>query len=285
MKGRIVALDFGEYLVDVDTKIFHTRIGKTIRKKQVPIVGDYVELSPEGTMILSVYPRTTWMQRPRLANLDVLVIVNSLAEPSFSLPLLMMFMTFASYYHIPQALIFSKVDLGHLHDLDDTLTYLNQLDLPLFFFNKKSQEIDPKLFSFLAQKTVAFAGQTGVGKSSIINAIYPDVQRQIGSYSNALGRGRHETKEVRMVRFLSGFLVDTPGFSSIILPTLKHEFATLYPGFSRYTGTCKFSNCLHFEEPGCKIRSDVAAGFIPESIYETYRTLLLTCADKKEYAS
>jgi ribosome biogenesis GTPase len=283
MNGRIVALDFGHYLVDVNGSILSVGIAKTLRKKQQPIVGDYVTLSPSCDMIESINPRRTWIIRPRVANVDLILIVSSLVEPVFSRALLMMFMSFASYYSLPYALVFSKVDRGDLTPLQEILTYCQFHGISVFTFNKFAPNISEQLATFIRGKTVAFAGQTGVGKSSIINVINPDFQRQIGSYSEALGRGRHETKEVRMVPYQNGYIVDTPGFSSIILPTLKNELASMYPGFAYYVGQCKFANCLHLDEPGCKIKADVELGKIPLTIYETYVSLLESCLEKKEY--
>ncbi len=283
MNGRIVALDFGHYLVDVHGTIISVGIAKTLRRERQPIVGDYVILSASQTMIEAIEPRRTWIVRPRVANVDLMLIVSSLVEPNFSLPLLMMFMSFASYYSIPYAVVFSKVDRGDMRSVDDLVRYCQAHQISVFTFNKFAPHISNDLAVFIKGKTVAFAGQTGVGKSSMINSINPDFQRQIGTYSEALGRGRHETKEVRMVAHDDGYIVDTPGFSSIVLPTLKQELATMYPGFSASIGRCKFANCLHCDEPGCKIKEDVRQSIIPEPIYETYLSLLASCQEKKEY--
>ncbi len=283
MNGRIVALDFGHYLVDVHGTILSVGIAKTLRKERQPIVGDYVTLSSSHAMIETIEPRRTWIVRPRVANVDVMLIVSSLVEPIFSRSLLMMFMSFASYYSIPYAVVFSKVDKGDMRVAEDVVRYCQNHHISVFTFNKLDPYISSELAACIQGKTVVFAGQTGVGKSSIINRINPDFQRQIGSYSDALGRGRHETKEVRMVAHHDGYIVDTPGFSSIILPTLKHELAMMYPGFSSYIGQCKFANCLHHDEPGCKIKEDVQEGVMPETMYETYLLLLASCQEKKEY--
>lgn len=283
MKARIVALDFGKYLVDAEGNLLSVHLPKTLRNKQNPMVGDLVILNKTQTQIVEVLPRQTYLERPRIANLNHLFIVNSLVEPIFSFNLLMMFMSFAAYFELTMTIVFTKLDKASLTTYSVELAYLNHHQLDILTFNKY-QDFDAAPFlKRIKGKVVAFAGQTGVGKSSIMNALNPDFQRQIGSYSEALGRGKHQTKEVRMVPFASGFVADTPGFSSLVLPMFKHELAYLFPGFKTYLGQCKFANCLHLEEPGCKIKEEVDAGVLPQVVYQTYQKLSETCREKKEY--
>jgi ribosome biogenesis GTPase len=283
MNARIVALDFGNYIVDVNGRLHTVHLPKTLRMKYPPIVGDFVTLDVQLNQILEVHPRRTYLHRPRIANLDHIFLVNSLVEPDFSFNLLMTFMSFAAYYELTSTVVFTKLDKASLSDYPNEITYLKNLHVDMLTFNK-FEAIDTQLFmERIKGKTVAFAGQTGVGKSSLMNALNPNFQREIGSYSQALGRGKHETKEVIMVPFASGFLVDTPGFSSLVLPMLKSELAHLFPGFKRYLGVCKFANCLHLDEPGCKIKEDVSQGRVPLQVYQTYQKLLETCKEKKEY--
>ncbi len=283
MKARIVALDFGKYLVDIDGNIRSVHLPKTLRLKKKPIVGDVITLDETHSLILSIEERKTYLARPRLANLDHLFIVNSLVEPPFSFNLLMMFMCFATYHHIQKTILITKLDKASLTPYQEALDYLHSIGEDVVFVNRNQEQDRQKLIERMQGKVVAFAGQTGVGKSSLINLINPDFQRQIGSYSEALGRGRHETKEVKMVPFLTGYLVDTPGFSSLELPMLKKELAQDFPGFSAYVGTCKFANCLHLDEPGCTIKAEVKAGKIPVFVYETYQKLSETCLERKHY--
>ena len=283
MNTRIVALDFGDYIVEDNGILRTVHLPKTLRIKYPPIVGDLVVLDASQTQIIEVLPRRTYLHRPRIANLDHVFLVNSLVEPIFSFNLLMMFMSFAAYYELTTTVVFTKLDKASIEDYPIEMAYLNSLHVDTLTFDKsKGVDVQP-FIDRIKGNVVAFAGQTGVGKSSIINALNPNFQREIGSYSQALGRGKHETKEVRMIPFSSGYLVDTPGFSSLVLPMLKSELAHLFPGFKAYIGQCKFANCLHLEEPGCKIKEDVNKGSIPLLVYETYQKLLDTCKEKKEY--
>jgi ribosome biogenesis GTPase len=118
-------------------------------------------------------------------------------------------------------------------------------------------------------KVIAFMGQTGVGKSSLINQIDPDFKRAIGEYSSLLGRGKHQTKEVILLPYGGGFIADTPGFSSLELPIFKEDLAKYFPGFN-FPQTCKFTNCLHLSESTCCIKDKVKNGEISQENYQNY---------------
>ena len=117
-------------------------------------------------------------------------------------------------------------------------------------------------------------GQSGVGKSSLLNAIDPNFTREIGEYSEALGRGKHKTKEVVLLPYLNGYIADTPGFSSLELNLSKLEIAHYFPGFKDLYLSCFYSNCLHLNEKECKVTEAVKEGNIPSIAYESYIKLL-----------
>lgn len=275
MIGRIVAHHFGPYLAVAHQKTYTLHFPKTNKQALKPIVGDLVEFDELTSVITSIYPRKNTLVRPALANLDQLFVVSSLVEPTYSLLLNLKFLTVALYYELKPILILTKLDkqspsLVMLSHMD----YLTSTGIPTILFDYISQQGISAIQNILGSNIVAFAGQTGVGKSSIINAISPNFQRSIGSYSRALGRGKHQTKEVVLVPFNQGWIADTPGFSSLDLDMSPIEFSIYFPGFKTYLGQCKFSNCLHDQETSCQVKDALKHGKIPLDIYEVYRILL-----------
>jgi ribosome biogenesis GTPase / thiamine phosphate phosphatase len=283
IKGTIVSLDFGAYHVMVDNQIYRATMPKTDKIKLSPVVGDQVDIDIAAKHILDIYPRDSFIKRPRLANLSHLFIVSSLVEPEFSFHLLAVFISFARFYNLNVTIIITKTDAGTQKHFQTAWDYLTANHFPLLFFSKFNPDLSQLKALILPGKIVAFAGQTGVGKSTIVNALNPDFSRKIGSYSQALGRGKHQTKEVILLPFQGAFIADTPGFSSLELPMLKQDAAKVFPGFETRFSQCKFFNCIHQHEPGCYIQAEVNRGKIPLEIYQDYLKLIAKLPEKKEF--
>jgi ribosome biogenesis GTPase len=270
MIGTVIALNFGTYLVDFERKVYQCHFPKTDKLVLKPIVGDQVILNPACDTILEVIPRKALILRPRIANLTTLFVVTSLVEPHYSFLLNAMFITFARQFNLKVILIVTKTDRIQKDDYPDSLLYFKSIGIPVIYFSKVTEEGVDEIIGHLKQGIYAFSGQTGVGKSSIINTINPNFNRSIGEYSKALGRGKHQTKEVILSRFNDCFIADTPGFSSLELVMSKQEASQLFPGFESYISQCKFSNCTHTSEPDCAIIEEVKRGKISEEVYLAY---------------
>lgn len=283
MTGTIVNLDFGKYLVYHQTQIYSCHIRKTDKLLIKPVVGDRVDFDASLSMITMIHPRQTFIKRPRVSNLTDLIIVTSLVEPQYSFFLLAKFISFGRYYNLNITNVITKVDQGKITDHQKHWDYLQQHGFKILFFDRRYPDSQALSTLIGPDKVIAFAGQTGVGKSTIINALNPLFSRQIGSYSEALGRGKHQTKEVVLLPWLGGFIADTPGFSSLELPMLQNELAKVYPGFENQFSKCKFFNCTHQHEPGCQILQEVKNGKIPLDIYQDYMKMLHQLPEKKEY--
>ncbi len=283
MDGIIVAKSFNQYLVAVAKRTYKCQMPKSMRRSYSGWPGDYVDFNANSLQITAVKPHTRLLDRPRIANLDQLLIVMSVAEPAFSWPLVYRYLSYAYHNEVTPALVISKIDKLSGDLPESAQRQLAHLDIPVFYFSKYSQEGVAAISDYLPGKISAFAGQSGVGKSSLINHLCPDYQQTIGSYSKALGRGRHETKAVTLFPFDEGYIADTPGFSSLELDFGKKELAQCFPGFADASLRCRFPNCLHQNESGCEITKRVKDGKIPKETYAAYLELLETLPFRKDH--
>ena len=276
MEGKILSTVGGIYKVysnDVTYNLFSRGI---IKHKSFSLcAGDNVSFDEKENVILEAHERKNYLIRPRSANVDLMMITMSVVEPELSPELIYKFLTYANLNGIPVAVLFTKLD--RLEDQSKVISLkddLEKLGYKVFLLSPEKTEIVQELQGFLADKTTIIMGQTGVGKSSAINLIYPQFNRKIGEYSEALGRGKHQTKEVILLPFRNGFIGDTPGFSSLELDLYKEDLAQYFPGYEKYYLECYFSNCLHQNEKECKIKEEIAKGNLSKEGYEIYIKLL-----------
>ncbi|HAK05582.1 MAG TPA: ribosome small subunit-dependent GTPase A [Firmicutes bacterium] len=282
MDGIVVAKSFNQFMVLAEKRTFRCQMPKTLRNKLVAWPGDFVNFNKNSQMIEEVFPRTKLLARPRIANLEQLFIVMSIEEPLFSWPLVYRYLSYAKFNDIKPLLVISKVD-KMLENLEPSFeVQLRHLNIPVFYTSKYKNDSLDRLRDYLSGKISAFAGQSGVGKSSLINEICPDYKQTIGTYSKALGRGRHETKGVTLFPFEDGFIADTPGFSSLELEFGKRDLAMAFPGFEQLALGCKFPHCLHQNEAGCLVIRHVKDGKIPLEAYHAYLELLAPLPHRKE---
>lgn len=276
MHGKILTSRYGVYTVFAEGKVLECTPRGILRLQgQKPSVGDEAEIDPVDQTILTLLPRKNVLIRPLVANLDLLIIVHSVVEPIFSSLLIDKFLTYARFQEIPPHVILTKVDrLKDRSELLLSIERLNKLGVSVTLFSKKTGEGLQEVKDLLEGRVSALMGQTGVGKSSLLNTVAPDFKRQIGEYSQALGRGKHQTKEVILLPFGSGFVADTPGFSSLELDMTKEDAAHNFPGIGPLSFHCKFANCLHQDEKDCAVKKAVAEGRIDSENYDNYLKLI-----------
>lgn len=284
MIGKILSTVGGICRVYSDGVVYNLVSRGILRHKNISLCsGDNVEFDVDEMIITDVLERKNSLIRPRSANVDLMLITMSVVEPELSLELLYKFLTYANLNEIKSAVLFTKLDrLEDTKELDEISKDFEKLGTKVFKLSPGRTEVIKELQNFLGDKTTIIMGQTGVGKSSAINLIDPSFDRKVGEYSKALGRGKHQTKEVILLPFKNGFIGDTPGFSSLELDLYKEDLAQYFPGYSAYYLECYFSNCLHQNEKQCKIKEEIAKGNLSIEGYEVYIKLLNTLEFRAE---
>lgn len=284
MDGRIVALSCGIYSVEADGVIYKVPARGLFRNKSIkPVVGDLVELDEINFVISEVKPRVSNLKRPPIANIDQMLIVESLIQPDFSYLLAFKYLTYANINGIKAKIILTKGDrFTDRAKIDEIISVFKQIDIDVYVVSNKTLEGLEEVRKLFNNHVTCLIGQTGVGKSSLINAVDPNFERAIGEYSHALGRGKHQTKEVILLPYQGGYIADTPGFSSLELELYKEDLAKYYPGFEERSLNCYFSNCLHISENRCVVKEALAKGEISQIAYDCYLKLSEESIYKKE---
>lgn len=289
-EGFIIRSNAGLYDVFIDGTIYSSKPRGKFRKEfKHPLVGDNVIvdiLNDKEGFIVDIKERVNFLIRPKVANIEQLVIIASLVDPAIETSLINRFMMLVSTANIKPILFISKCDREEF-PLDKYLEieklYKNMGYQVLKYSSKTNENIDQIKKILKGHKTV-FTGQTGVGKSKLINSLL-GVNQKVGETSKALGRGRHTTRLVEYIPYEEGWIADTPGFSLIdfdIIKISKEELSYEFPGFKKYFGKCKFRGCLHDSEPNCKVKDAVANGDIEKVHYETYLGILNEIRNRKE---
>lgn len=269
----------GYQLYDSETKeiSFHPhRRGKLSYKAKKIIIGDYVTLDKDG-MVSDVLDRENLLKRPRLSNVDMVYVLISAKEPDFSSYLLDKFLSLIDFSSLKSSIVITKADLlkkRAFNAMKKRMSMYEKIGFKVYFVNAHDEDqFDFKaLRDSLQGQTSAFVGQTGVGKSSLLNSLDREYNRKVDALYVNSGRGRHTTKEVILLPYADGFLFDTPGFSDLELQEMKTlDLATYFPGFEPYYGTCFFKDCRHLEgSKGCKVLEAVENEELSDDSYENY---------------
>lgn len=260
--------------------------GRFRHEKQQVLVGDRVQLRPRhghAGVIETVLPRRSALVRPPVANVDQAVIVFAVREPDPNPGLLERFLITAAMNDIEPLICFNKVDLTKDGQVELVSRYRESYRVAVT--SAKTGEGLGRLREALRGRVSVFAGPSGVGKSTILNALLPDLKLKTGEISEKLKRGRHTTRHVELISLPEGGLVaDTPGFSSLDLPDLKPEdLSEYFPEMDEYAARCYFTGCLHNKEPGCAVKEAVEKGRMEEARYRQYLEFLQELKERKRY--
>lgn len=287
-QGLILQGIGGFYYVEAADGVYECRARGSLRKLGItPYAGDRVTITvqEDGKGVLeSVCERRNSLIRPPVANLDVLVLVVSMADPAPSLPVIDRMIAVAEHKGIEPVLVFNKTDLSSSEELERLYGAAGFTVLSVCA--KDPQTVAP-LKELLRGKISAFAGNSGVGKSSVLNALDPELALAVGETSKKLGRGKHTTRSACLYPQNGGYIADTPGFSSLDAQRLEHidkdELADCFREFAPHLGGCRFTSCSHTVEKGCCVREAVEAGEIAQSRHDSYTALYKEAKEWKEW--
>ncbi|GHH96514.1 ribosome small subunit-dependent GTPase A [Neobacillus kokaensis] len=288
-EGKIIKALSGFYYVFHDNQIIQCRGRGVFRKNKItPLVGDEVVFQAENDQegyILEVKERKNELQRPPIANVDQAILVFSAVEPDFSPALLDRFLVLVEFNHIEPLICITKMDLTTDEQEETILSYAKDYTKAGYEVILTSSETEAgidRLNPHLENKISVFAGQSGVGKSSLLNVLRPDLELKTNDISSHLGRGKHTTRHVELIKIGNGLVADTPGFSSLEFTNIEAEDLThCFPELVKAGEDCKFRGCLHLKEPKCAVKAKVDTGDIPPYRYEHYVDFLLEIKDRK----
>lgn len=272
MKARVIKLISNKWTVEIDNNYYDCIcVGRFKYLKISPVVGDIVEVDLDNKLITNIIPRKNYLIRPPIANVDQAFILTSCKEPSFSSNLLDKMLTLIEYNNIKPVICFTKYDLlEDTSEIDDIINYYKSIGYDVFI-NKDINSIK----SILKGKISVLTGQTGVGKSSLLNRLKTDLNLKTGDISKALGRGKHTTRHVELLDIYGGLVADTPGFSSLdFIGMTKNDIKDNFIEFYKYQDKCKYQDCLHLKEDGCFIKKLVSSGIIRKTRYENYKKFI-----------
>lgn len=286
--GIITKITGGFYYVEAAELTYECKARGVFRKRgMTPLVGDIVDITvPDDgyCSIDAVHERKNSLVRPALANLDTLVIVSSVREPDANLYLIDKMTAAAVSKHIEPVVVFSKSDLA---PADELVEIYRRVGMQSFAFSSVDHRGLEDIREILRNKTTAFCGNSGVGKSTLLNALFPELELRTGEISDKLGRGRHTTRTVELFRRDGGYVADTPGFSTVDIERFelirKDELKFAFPEFDEYFGKCRFNSCNHLCEKGCLVLDAVDRGEIPLSRHESYVRMYDEVKDIKDW--
>ena len=277
-QGRIIRSLSGFYDVQTEEGLITCRGRGSLRKNgENPLTGDMVQISMENGkgMVESILPRRNSFVRPAVANVDALVVFAANTNPVTEPFLIDRVAAIAGDQDVPVYICINKCDLDPAVDL---IRIYRKAGFPVIPASAQTGEGVQQLRELICGKLVAFTGNTGVGKSSMLNALCPQLQLATGEVSEKLGRGRHTTRHVELYCLGDNtFVANTPGFSSFDTDQmdvlLKENLQYAFSDFAPWLGQCQFHDCSHRKEPGCRVRQAVMEGAVEQTRYESYLRL------------
>ncbi len=280
MQGKIIKGIAGFYYVDSQQGVFQCKAKGIFRNKSIkPLVGDNVEFEitheedKEGN-ITEILERDNELIRPAVANIDQAMIVFALKAPNPNVNLLDKLLVCMEYQNIETIICFNKTDIADKDFAEDLASIYRNAGYKVLFTSATENEGVEEVKRALKGKSTVFAGPSGVGKSSMLNAIKEDAVMETGDISEKIGRGKHTTRHSEIFKTDDDtYVFDTPGFGTVFIPGMtKERLEDCFPEFSLYTNECRFIGCAHINEPDCAVKEALEDNKIAESRYESYKT-------------
>lgn len=278
MKGKIIKGIGGFYYVKTEDVLIECRArGKFRHKDMKPIVGDNVEIIVDKGkgVIEEIYERTSELIRPTVSNVTQAFVVFAIKNPDINFDLLNRFLVLCEHNNITAIVCLNKIDLVDEEEKEEIKKIINDIGYEVLYINaKKGVGIDT-LKARLKDNETVLCGPSGAGKSTLINTLIDRNHMETGIVSEKIGRGKHTTRHSELIEISNGYLVDTPGFSTLEVTFMeKEELRYCFPEFKEYNHKCKFRGCLHNKEPKCAVKEAVDKGEINQYRYKFYiRTL------------
>lgn len=273
MEGRIIKNISNDYVVKIDNELYTCKPrGKFRISNLTPLVGDIVEIDNNNNYIIDIKKRKNSLIRPSVSNIDKAIIVTSV-KPKLDTNLLDKLLVLTMYNNIEPVICFTKLDLLNLEELKEINSIINYYE-SIGYVTVKNTQID-KIKSILKNNLSVFVGQSGAGKSSLLNKLDSKLELKTNEISKALGRGKHTTRHVELFEVCEGLVVDTPGFSSLDLSSLSNmdirdNMKEMFDNLDK----CKYRDCMHYKEDGCYVKSLVDDNVILKSRYDNYISFL-----------
>ena len=276
MKARIIKIISKEYTLLTDqNERYDAILSGKIRRQFMPAAGDIVEAEEQAGrwVIQKIYPRQNYLIRPFVANIDQALIVMSVKDPDFSTALIDRLSMLICASGIRPLLVVTKCDFGIPEEVEERIQEYECGQMKVIRTAKGA--VDPSLVGILKGKISVLTGQSGAGKSTLVNELEPSFHLETQEISKALGRGKHTTRHNELHPVAGGLVADTPGFSSLDFSHINaNELGNYVPDFQPYLGQCRFSDCIHQNEPGCSVKEAVERGDIPLIRYQNYLYVL-----------
>ena len=292
MQGKIIKGIAGFYYVHAeDGNVYECKAKGVFRNKKIkPLVGDNVEMDVINATELTgnvadILPRKNELIRPAVANIDQTLVVFASLSPAPNFNLLSRFLVMMDYQEIPTTICFNKSDQVSAEELKKLTEVFEGSGAQIIVTSVVTGEGMEELRDVLKGKTTSFAGPSGVGKSSILNEIFPDANSKTGNISEKINRGKHTTRHSEI--FYLGedtYIMDTPGFTSLDYNVVEADSLHYYFGeFDEYEGQCRFNGCVHVNEPDCAVKNAVEFGKINRTRYDIYTEMYKELKEKRKY--
>ncbi len=291
MQGKIIKGIAGFYYVHTTIGLVECKAKGIFRKEQIkPLVGDKVviEITDEENLkgnITEILPRKNTLIRPASANIDQALVIFAIVKPDPNYNLLDRFLITMEQQNLPAIICFNKKDIATEEEREELKKAYGSCGYDVLFVSGKLEEGLSEITDRLKGKTTVVAGPSGVGKSTIINALYPDAMMETGEISKKIERGKHTTRHAQLFALDDDtFIMDTPGFTSLNLGEMeKEELQGFYPEFEEHEKNCKFGGCAHISEPVCGVKDALSEGKISKVRYDNYILLYEELKGRKKY--
>lgn len=291
MRGKIIKGIAGFYYVHTTAGLFECKAKGIFRKDGIkPLVGDDVEMEIvdeaelEGN-IVRILPRRNALVRPACANIDQSLVIFAIVKPDPNYNLLDRFLISMEKQKLPAVICFNKKDIATPKEQQELFDAYSGCGYQVLFVSGAKGQGMEEIYKCLEGKTTVVAGPSGVGKSTIINALYPKANMETGEISRKIERGKHTTRHAQLFALSEDtFIMDTPGFTSLSLGNMeKEELQGFYPEFAQYEKECRFGGCAHLSEPDCGVKAALTEGKISRVRYNNYAMLYEELKNRKKY--